>query len=153
MPPSEELENDLQVVEEPTREPSTSLSLIDLVFLLNCLSLVSCSVLAPLVSSDHSSILVSISVSPQKHDKNPLKKQVWLYKKADISLARSLLSQLPLAKDSDSIDVFWTRWSKMFMTAIHCFVPHKFVSIKSSNPWINNDIKKTLPERIACGEN
>ena len=91
-------ENDFclsQVVSEPTRFSVSASTTIDLAFISNSMSLKSCEVLAPISNSDHKSILVELFL-PFKH-KVPKHqfKTVWLYKKANITLAQSLLCKEP----------------------------------------------------------
>ena len=107
----------------------------------------SCEVLAPLANSDHKTVVLTLS-SPSSHKHFPQpRKTVWIYKKADIQLAKRLLRDLPMASTSGSIDIFWKKWSKSFLAAIRKFIPSKLVPIKSSTPWINREIRKDIAKR------
>ena len=123
-----------QVVSEPTRTSGRSSSTIDLAVVSNMNSFLSCEVLAPLANSDHKTVVLTLS-SPSNHKHFPQpRKTVWIYKRADIQLAKCLLRDLPMASTSGSIDIFWKKWSKSFLAAIRKSIPSKLVPIKSSNP-------------------
>ena len=92
-----------QVVSEPTRTSGRSSSTIDLAVVSNMNSFLSCEVLAPLANSDHKTVVLTLS-SPSSHKHFPQpRKTVWIYKKADIQLAKRLLRDLPMASTSGSI--------------------------------------------------
>ena len=96
-----------QVINEPTRVSPSSSSMIDLIFLSNPTTLVSCGTEAPLANSDHHSVAVTINVSSKPFQPKPPKKQVWLYSQTNISLATQLLKALPVATAADDTDLFW----------------------------------------------
>ena len=94
-----------QIVNEPTSVLSSS-SIIDLIFLSNPNTLVSCGTLAPLANSDHYTVQVIINISSKKTSSNPPRKQVRMYSQTDFSLANQLLKELPVASCTDNIDLF-----------------------------------------------
>ena len=103
------LQTDFQLVDEPTRTTNSSSTTIDLVFLSNSSSLISCDVLAPLATSDHFSVQVTLKLKAPSRDTKPPTKTIWLYGKADFTLAKQLLTQLTIASSDDNIDVFWRK--------------------------------------------
>ena len=136
-----------QVVQEPTRVTATTSSLIDLVLLSNPSSLESCSTLSPIGTSDHFAIEVLLNLPSSKKNPTLPSKFVWLYKSADMPLARDLLSNLPVASPEDNIDTFWKRWQAAFLDAIQRSVPRRTVPIKSSSPWLNSEIRRLTSKR------
>ena len=94
------------MVDEPTRPTNSSSTTIDLIFLSNSTSLISCDVLAPLATSDHFSVQVTLKLKAPPRDSKPPTIKIWLYGKADFTLAKQLLTQLPIASTDDNIDVF-----------------------------------------------
>ena len=110
-------------------------------------SLVSYDVQAPLGSSDHYTVQVTLHPrQPPKKDKPPSKK-IWLYKRANPELANQLLRKLPLATPDDDIDVYWGKWISMFMEVMDQTIPCKYVPVKSATPWITNDIRKDIAKK------
>ena len=86
-----------QVVPEPTRLSASLSSTIDLVLLSNSSSLESCSVSSPVGSSNHASVSVILKLPQRRRLSRPPMKTVWLYNSTNMSLARELLSKLPVA--------------------------------------------------------
>ena len=60
-------------------------------------------------------------------------------------LGQRLLQDFPLASSSDE---YWTKWSQIFMSAMHRCILCKTVPIKSNTPWINHKIRSLL--RLLC---
>ena len=133
-----------QVVLEPTRLSVSSSSIIDLVLLSNPSSLESCSVSSPVGSSDHASVSVVLKLPQRRKYPRPPMKSVWLYNSVNMSLARDLLSKLPVGED---IDTFWKKWQKSFISAMKQAIPSKNVPIKSSSPWITQEIRSLTLRR------
>ena len=130
-----QLDNNLtQVVPEPTRLSASSSSTIDLVLLSNSSSLESCSVSSPVGSSDHASVSVVLKLPQRRKHPRPPMKTVWLYNSTNMSLAKDLLSKLPVAFPGEDIDTFWKKWQKSFISAMKQAIPSKNVPIKSSSP-------------------
>ena len=67
-----------------------------------------------------------------------------LYRKANISLGKQLLPNLPLAKTSDDIDDLWNRWYTHFMSVMHKCIPKRTVPIDRPTPWIDRDIQHDI---------
>ena len=121
--------------------------MIDLIFLSNPNTLVSCGTLEPLANSDHYTVQVTISISSKKSSPNSARKQVWLYSQADLSLAKQLLKDLPVASSTDNIDLFWRKWSHSLRSIMRHCIPRKNVPIKSPTPWINREIRSDVAKR------
>ena len=138
-----------QVVSRPTRITNSTASTIDLVFLSSPELLSSISVLPPVGSSDHNSISVSLKLPSHHHATNHPSKTIWNYKKANISLAKDLLKGLPLASESENIDVFWNCWSTSFLSVMRC-IPTKSIHLNCPIPWIDSDIRRNTRLR-ECG--
>ena len=121
--------------------------MIDLVFLSNLSSLISCDILPPLATSDHHAVQVALKLKTSPRDTKPPTKKIWLYSKADLTLAKQLLKQLPIVSTGDNIDVFWRKWLTVFMDAMNCSIPSKSIPINSATPWINRDIRTDIAKR------
>ena len=132
-----------QVVSEPTRITNSTASTIDLVFLSSSELLSSIKVLPPVGSSDQNSISVSLKLPSRHHATNRPSKTIWNYKKANVSLAKELLKGLPLAIESEDVDVFWNRWSTSFLSVMRC-IPPKSVHLNRPIPWIDSDIRHDI---------
>ena len=132
------------MVSEPTRITNSTASTIDLVFLSSPELLYSTTVLPPVGSSDHNSISVSLKLPSRHHTTNHASKSVWNYKKANISLAKELLKGLPLATESEDIDVFWNRWSTSFLSVMKRCIPTRSAHLNRSIPWIDSDIRHDI---------
>ena len=85
-----------QIVSSPTRTPVCgSCSIIDLVLVLDSLS-ASLVILPPVSSSDHNSVLSTVSLRSSAHfNRQPSKRKIWLYHLADFDMANFLLSSIP----------------------------------------------------------
>ena len=143
-------ENDFclsQVVSEPTRFSVSASTTIDLAFISNSMSLKSCEVLAPISNSDHKSILVELFL-PFKHKVSKHQfKTVWLYKKANITLAQSLLEDLPVASSGENVDEFCERWSNDILDVMSKTIPSKKIPLYNNLPWITKEIVYIINER------
>ena len=82
-----------QVVNSPTRVVGSSSSTIDLILLSSVNYLNSCDVRSPIGLSDHASVL---TLPSKKKRPRPPTKPVWIYKSANLPLAKELLSNLPV---------------------------------------------------------
>lgn len=82
------LQTDLQltqVVDEPTRVTNYSSSMIDVVFLSNLSSLISCDILPPLATSDYYAVQVTLNLKASPRDTKPPTKNIWLQSKSHFS--------------------------------------------------------------------
>ena len=133
-----------QVVSKPTRVTPTSSTTIDLVLLSAPESLISSSVLSPIGTSDHNSVSVTLKLPSDHRATSRPTRSIWLYKKANISLGKQLLLNLPIAKTSDDIDVLWDRWHSHFMSVMHKCIPKRTVPVDRPTPWIDQDIQHDI---------
>ena len=136
-----------QTVSEPTRIGPNSSSTIDLVLLSNHYSLSACDVLPPLDSSDHHSVRTKIKLSAKVKRSSPPTRKIWLYSRADLTLARSLLSALPQACPEDNINELWNQWTAHLLNTMEKSIPSRRVPIKSSTPWIDRNIQLAVSKR------
>ena len=111
------------------------------------MSLKSCEVLAPISNSDHKSILVErflpFKLKVPKHQF----KTIWLYKKANITLAQSLLEDLPVASFGENVDEFCDKWSTNILDVMSKTIPSKKIPLYKNLPWITKGIVDIINER------
>ena len=120
-----------QVVSDPTRNSSTSSTLIDHAYVSNPSLLRSCTTAPPLGSSDHSCITLDLTWTvprPTRH-----RCMMW---SADWERASELLP-----KSLADID---SHWKSQFLNAMSSCIPSRVISIRKSLPWINSDIVRVL---------
>ena len=143
-------ENDFclsQVVSEPTRISVSASTTIDLAFISNSMSLKSCEVLAPISNSDHKSILVELFLPFKLKVPKHQFKTVWLYKKANITLAQLLLEDLPVASFGENVDEFCDKWSTNILDVMSKTIPSKKIPLYKNLPWITKEIVDIINER------
>ena len=134
------------------KNQNTSLTLALCLLLTSCsfhpqsLHMHSCSVLPPVSSSDHNSILVSIPVRlslSTSHSPH----QVWLYDQA----ANSILSSIPWEEilPTSCPETSWMIFKELFLRTMHITIPTKTVypSISSLHPWLNCTALKLIKRR------
>ena len=106
-----------QVVSEPTRSVGGRSSLIDHVYSSDPSLINSCCTTAPLGSSDHNSLSLSLAWTQP-----PVKKTCrtfWRHVAADPAAICSDLEQLPLSiLKSNNVDSFWYQWRVFFMSVM-----------------------------------
>ena len=95
----------------------------------------------------HYAVQITLKLKASPRDTKPPTRKIWLYSKADLTIAKQLLKQLPIASTGDNIDVFWRKWLTVFMDAMNRSIPSKSVPIKSATPWINRDIRTDITKR------
>ena len=137
----------MQVVNSPTRVAGSSSSTIDLILLSSVNYLDSCDVRSPIGLSDHASVHLTLTLPSKKKHPRPPTKSVWIYKSANLPLAKELLSNLPVASPTDDIDEFWRSWQRSFLTITRNCVPRRSVPVWSNTPWINKDIRNDIARR------
>ena len=117
---------------------SGSPSIVDLVFAPPSLK-PHVSILHPVGSSDHKSIIATISLPPSLSHKTPIKspsEKIWLYHQANFeSINEHLLltdwkSILP-----PNLDDAWSTFSTHFLSTVHRFTPAKTISTTPLPPW------------------
>ena len=136
-----------QVITDPTHfSHSDSPSIIDLVFLPSTFSS-NYAILPPVSSSDHNSILLSVSPpSSFHHSPKPTRRRVWLYSQADLSKINNLLSSTSLDLSSD-IDAFWLSFKSHFLKIMHTCIPSKLLPDSPLPPWINRSLAAKMRTR------
>ncbi len=135
-----------QVICVATRSTAECKSLLDHVYV-SCTTLVpKHDVIAPLGSSDHSSLMLSLSLSKPPPQRLP-SHMVWLYCKADFdAINEELSASLPEPDCSDARDVD-ELWSHFKSGVFKRFVPRKRVSCRKSLPWVTGDVRRCLRQR------
>ena len=138
-----------QIVSQPTHfSPSGSPSIIDLVFVpqyVQGFSIVS----PPLGSSDHSTILSSLSFLPKSP---PLRRQsrrkVWLYHKADFNAINKSLSVIDWTSTlPQNLDSACSKFSSIFLQTVHDHVPSKIVTDQPLPPWLSRPLLCKIQRR------
>ena len=102
----------MQVVSSPTRVVGSSSSTIDLILLS------SVNYLDSWYPVSHASVHLTLTLPSKKRRLRPPTKSVWIYKSANLPLAKELLSNLPVASPSDDIDEFWRSWQRSFLSIV-----------------------------------
>ena len=125
-----------QVVSEPTRFSSSTDSVIDHAYLSNSALLSSCETALPLKGSDHSSLCLSLHLSPPT--KKKVRRRVWMYKQDDFEGANDLLQWTPsdIYYDND-VNYFWMKWRDFFLVTMDSCISSKNISSTKSLPYIN----------------
>ena len=129
-----------QVITDPTHfSHSGSPSIIDLVFLPSTFSS-NYAILPPVSSSDHNSILLSVSPPSFFHrSPKPTRRRVWPYSQADLSKINNLLSSTSWDLSSD-IDTSWLSFKSHFLKIMHTSIPSKLLPDSPLPPWINRSL-------------
>ena len=84
-----------QIVSSPTRVSKHSCSIIDHIYLLENLVMLSCAIQPPIKSSDHYSIFFNLEVASPSS--KLVRRKVWLYNKAYFFTANNTLRAFPTA--------------------------------------------------------
>lgn len=103
-------------------------------------------ILPPVSSSDHNSVLSTVSLRSSAHlNRQPSKRKIWLYHLADFDRATFLLSSIPWdTLLSSDLDLSWNTFKDNFMRVIDQCIPSKFSSLSSSPPWIDSELKMKI---------
>ena len=103
----------------------------------------------PLESSDHHSVLTTIKLSSKTRPRRPPTRKIWLYSRADLPLARSLLSDLSLRPPQAPTLTLacWSQWNTRFLSAMEKSVPSRYIPIKSFTLWIDCNIRNDMHRR------
>ena len=123
-----------QVVSDPTRVTDNSANLIDHVYASDVALLESCCS-APLASSDHRSVLVSLSWS-----QTPVRKHhhlVWSYSADDYEAANDELARVPSSIFSTSdINQHLSQWKDLFLNLMLRHIPSRNGVTRKCLPWL-----------------
>ena len=142
-----------QIISNPTHfSPSGSPSTIDLAFVPSSFSS-SHTILSPVSSSDHLSILLSTSLPSSCHKAPPFryKRKVWIYKKANIDLMNTLLSEVSWTSllSSSDIDECWSAFKSKFLDIMSLCIPTKLISPSPLPPWLPKSLLPKIRRRQA----
>ena len=142
--------NLFQVVQEPTRiATSGNATLIDLAPVSKKNVVENCSVLPPLVNSDHNGISLTITISMKKPSKRISKRTVWKYSKADFAKASDMIDDF----DWDSlfhgknIDEACSAWEETLLSIMEQCIPKGKLPKKRNVPWASRNIRRIILKR------
>ena len=117
-----------QVVKSPTRiSTSGSKTTIDLCFISNPSNLQSCVTKPPISTSDHNSILVTMTCQQALSGQRPKNDMmVWRYCDADTSKIKYMIESINWSSLlCNDVDVSWKNWKSAFLNVIKQCVPRK----------------------------
>ena len=135
-----------QVVSEPTHSVGGRSSLIDHVYSSDPSLINSCCTTAPLGSSDHNSLSLSLAWTQPPVKKT--RRTFWRYVAADPAANCSDLEQLSLSiLKSKNVDSFWYQWRVFFMSVMSKHIPHKQTIAKKTLPWFTQELKSVSEVR------
>ena len=130
-----------QVITDPTHfSNSCTPSTIDLVFIPSTFSFI----LPAVSSSDHKSILLSVSI-PSPCPPKSTRHRVWLYIVRLIRI-NDLLSSTSWNLSSD-IDASWSSFKSHFLEIVYACIPSKLLSCSPLPPWINRSLAAKMRSR------
>ena len=130
-----------QVVKSPTRiSTSGCKTTIDLCFISNPKNLQSCVTKPPISTSDHNSILVTMTCQQALSGQRPKNEMmVWRYCDADTFKIKYMIESIDWSSLlCNDVDVSWKNWKSAFLNVIKQCVPRKVCSCHRTLPWINN---------------
>ena len=140
-----------QVVSEPTQISCQGRSLIDHAYVSDAtlLSNKVCQVLPPLGTSDHSGILLTLSLRLHRIQSiSP--RRVWQYSRADFDYINAYLEDhLPSSHspDMNCVNLAWESFHNIYLSVMKKFIPSKIVSGKSSLPWLIPPVRRAIERR------
>ncbi len=135
-----------QAVTEPTRVSNNTSTLIDHVYVSNIALLRSCCTVPPLASSDHRSVLVSLTWTQALVRK--VRRLVWKYSAADYEGASNELAIVPPPTFSTTdIDQHWYQWKDRFLAAMSRHIPSRKVVTRRCLPWLSQEIRILINKR------
>ena len=129
-----------QIVDFPTRGDNQ----LDLVFTSHPSHKVRCKPLPPIgLKSDHDVVLLDTSLQAVRA--KPVKRKIYLWKKADTEGITTTLSNYSKgfrAEAFSSVEDMWQNLKTAITTTMEKFVPSKMSSSKHTHPWINTKIRR-----------
>ena len=135
-----------QVVNSPTRETDHSATVTDHVYTLDTRLINSCSILPPLDSSDHNSILTTLNLVPSSI--TPLRLKVRLYFRASFDAVSSDLVHAISSMDSQvDVNSAWNQFHNTFLSVLSNHFPNKILTTRKSLPWITYHLQLQLRKR------
>ena len=137
-----------QVVTEPTRVTSSTMTLIDLIFVSSINSVKSCVTVSPLANADHFGLQLILSISSLRRLQKSVPRKLWRYSLADWQKAAELLEcvEWDLILPSDA-DEYWRNWKSYFMQIMEICIPHTNAKVKRNPPWLNRSILNAIKKR------
>lgn len=136
------------VINSLTRVTKSCSSTIDHLYTSDPSLVTAYKVLPPLSNSDHCSIVADLSLC--KPASRPVRRKVWLYKRADFELINSSLETLlpdPETYSNMDVNCAWKLFKDTFLKVIHQNIPSKLVTSKRFLPWITKGVKKLMTLR------
>ena len=137
-----------QVITDPTHfSHSDTPSTIDLVFIPSTFSY-NYVILPPVSSSDHNSILLSVSIPSSISPRPPksTRRRVWLYSQADLTRINDILASTSWNLSAD-IDASWSSFKSLFLEIMHACIPSKLLPCSPLPPWINRSLAAKMHSR------
>ena len=107
-------------------------------------SLVLCNALPPVANCDHNSLLTRIMLPFRSRSPKQPSKRVWITRPPTSSWGRGCCRTFLW---SVLLKIFLTKWSPIFMSAMHRCIPCKTVPINSNTPRINHEIGSSIKKR------
>ena len=101
--------------------------------------------------SDHYPFIFEISLSNKI--KNPPRRLVYNFKRADFEFLNNLLFNLPLSsgvmeiKSQEQLDNMWELWNDLVFSAINTCIPKKKCRDLNKPPWINGELLKAIRKK------
>ena len=139
-----------QVVQEPTRVTiSGNATLIDLALVSNREAVEDCSILPPLMNSDHNGLSLTITKSMKKPSKPILKREIWKYSKADFVKASNMIDDFDWDSlfHGKSVDEACSAWEEAILLIMEQCILKGKVPKKKSTPWASRSIRRTILKR------
>ena len=135
-----------QMVTEPTRNVlGQKCNILDLIFTNDELFINNIEHLAPLGSSDHDVLLISINI-PQVFIAPPEPR--FNFSKTDFKGLKDYLSKIDWTKlDGINVNDSWSFFSDILLTGFNLFVPKVKVKSKSKPFWLNNKCMKLIRKK------
>ena len=128
-----------QVVNIPTRGDN----ILDLLFTSNPGQLNRCRTLPPIGNSDHDIVLLDLAMCVTRP--NPQKREIFLWKKANISgIEEQLGNELDTFNRTEFSDVnsMWAYIKDTIQSTIKKHVPTRRTLAKHTHPWMNSDLRR-----------
>ena len=125
-----------------------STSIIDLVFLSNPTSLLSCVKVPPLFNSDHNGLLTTLKWKATGSGVHSSRRPIWRYAYADWEKACELIDNTNWdSLYSDDINLSWSNWQQQFMSIIEECIPKGVLPPRKNLPWLNKNLICAMRKR------
>ena len=110
-----------------------------------------CEVLSPQdsgVFTDHGVVCFEFRASTKAQHK--VNRTVYDYRRGDFEGLRRALESINLCnlvRDSENIDLAWTEWKDVFMSAVSDYIPTRKIKGRNTPPWISGEIIHILRKK------